>query len=168
LGGDVWPWLWSGSAGACCASPLLLERGEGQGEESISTNARCILGKALVKLQLHETSTSHGMLSIAIQTVFYVGIIALLYLCWRLSKWPKWRIRVVVYGWAVVFLWTILWAVVLPMSLRNVMDSQTLSDCFPDGTMAAGTLFAGWFWPLIIVLFSRYRDRKRKGDDHVA
>jgi hypothetical protein len=47
----------------------------------------------------------------------------------------------------------------LAMSLRSVMDSKTLADTFPDGTVAAAPLVAGWFWPLAVVGLSNYRER---------
>ena len=74
----------------------------------------------------------------------------------------------VVYGWALVFLWALLWAAILPMSLRGILDSQTLVDTFPDGTIAAGALFGGWFWPMIVVAIRSYQERRKTGDDHVA
>ena len=107
-----------------------------------------------------------------ITTIFHIlefgSFIALLISFWRVSKWPRWKIRVVVYGWALVFLWALLWAAILPMSLRGILDSQTLVDTFPDGTIAAGALFGGWFWPMIVVAIRSYQEHKKTGDDHVA
>jgi 4-amino-4-deoxy-L-arabinose transferase-like glycosyltransferase len=108
------------------------------------------------------------MLSIAIQIVFVVGFIALTVLIWRVSKWPRWRIRSVLYGWAAIFLWALLWAIILPRSLRGVMDSHTIADTFPDGTIAAAALFGGWFWPATIVFITSSQASKTRGDDHVV
>jgi TRAP-type C4-dicarboxylate transport system permease small subunit len=107
------------------------------------------------------------MLSVTIQIVFNAGFIALMVLIWRISKRPRWRIRSVIYGWAAIFLWAFLWSAILPMSLRGVMDSHTLADTFPDGTIAAAALFGGWFLPLILVAISN-SPRKKTDDDHVA
>jgi len=115
---------------------------------------------------------SLGHIRAMITTIFHIlefgSFIALLILFWRVSKWPRWKVRVVVYGWALVFLWALLWAAILPMSLRGILDSQTLVDTFPDGTIAAGALFGGWFWPMIVVAIRSYQERRKTGDDHVA
>lgn len=107
-----------------------------------------------------------------ITTIFHIlelgSFIGLLILFWRISKWPRWKVRVVVYGWALVFLWALLWAGIVPMSLRGILDSQTLVDTFPDGTLAAGALFGGWFWPMIVVAASNYQDHKKTRNDHLA
>jgi TRAP-type C4-dicarboxylate transport system permease small subunit len=107
------------------------------------------------------------MLSVTIEIIFNAGFVALMVLIWRVSKRPRWRIRSVVYGWAAVFLWAFLWAILLPFSLRGVMDSRSLADTFPDGTIAAAALIGGWFLPLIVVAISN-SPRKKTGDDHVA
>jgi hypothetical protein len=85
------------------------------------------------------------MLSIALQIIEGASFIALSVLIWRVSKWPKWRIRSVVYGWVAIFFWALFWAIILPMSLRGVLDSHTIANTFPDGTIAAAALFVGWF-----------------------
>jgi NADH:ubiquinone oxidoreductase subunit 6 (subunit J) len=108
------------------------------------------------------------MLSIALQIVMVASFIGLSVLFWRVSKWPRWRIRVVVYGWAASFLWALLWAIILPMSLRGVMDSQKLVNTFPDGTIAAAALFGGWFWPATIAFITSAQASKNRGDDHVV
>jgi len=71
------------------------------------------------------------------------------------SRRPRWSVRAVVYGWAAVFLYALLWAAILPMSLRGVMDSHAIAQTFPDGTVAMAALAGGWFWPLIVVLIRR-------------
>ena len=115
---------------------------------------------------------SLGHIRAMITTIFHIlefgSFIALLISFWRVSKWPRWKVRVVVYGWALVFLWALLWAAILPMSLRGILDSQTLVDTFPDGAIAAGALFGGWFWPMIVVAIRSYQERRKTGDDHVA
>ena len=107
------------------------------------------------------------MLSVVVPIVFNAGFVALAVLIWRVSKRPRWRIRSVIYGWAAIFLWALLWSAILPMSLRGVMDSHKLAATFPDGTVAAAGLFGGWFLPLILVLISN-SPRKKRGDHHVA
>jgi hypothetical protein len=108
------------------------------------------------------------MLSIVLQIIECVSFITLSVLIWRVSKWPKWRIRAVVYGWAAIFIWALFWSILLPMSLNRVMDSHLRADTFPDGTIAAAALVGGWFWPFIIVVISGYRNRKKTGNDHAA
>jgi NADH:ubiquinone oxidoreductase subunit 6 (subunit J) len=95
------------------------------------------------------------MLSITLQIAMIIGFIALMVLIWQVSRRPRWRIRAVVYGWAAVFLYAFLWAGILPMSLRGVMDSHTIAETFPDGTIAMAALAGGWFWPLIVTLIGR-------------
>ena len=102
------------------------------------------------------------MISITFQILECASFIGLLVLIWRVSKWPGWRVRAVIYGWAAVFVWALIWAVLLPMSLSRVMDSHLRADAFPDGTIAMAALVGGWVWPLIIVAISSYQqDRKR-------
>src|SRR4026207_1398044 len=108
------------------------------------------------------------MLSITLQILMLASFIALLVLIWRVSRWPRWRIRAVVYGWGASFLWALLWSILLPMWLKGVMDSQTLHSTFPDGTFAAGFLFCGWFCPAIVVAIRSNRDKRKAADDHLA
>jgi len=110
----------------------------------------------------------HVMLSVTLQVVMFASFIALLVLIWRVSKWPRWRIRAVVYGWAAVFLLAIFWTALMPRCCRNLMDSSTLANTFPDGTIAMAALFGGWFWPLIVVGIANCRDRKTTGNNHAA
>ena len=98
---------------------------------------------------------------------FIAGFVALLVLIWRVSQWPKWPIRAVIYGWAAIFIWAILWAGILPRSLRGVMDDHTMADAFPNGTIAAAALFTGWFWPAAIVLITKALAAKKKRDSRV-
>jgi len=107
------------------------------------------------------------MLSIALQIVEFVSFIALLVLVWRVSKRPRWRIRAVVYGWAASFLLSVFWCFLMPAFFRS-MDVHLPVETFPDGTIAMAALVGGWFWPLIVVAISGYRDRKKTGVDHVA
>ena len=100
-------------------------------------------------------------MTIAFQLLQFITFIALLILFWRASKWPRWRLRVIIYGWALVFLWAFLRAAILPFSLRNVMDSKTIADTFPDGTIVMGALAGGWFWPLIVVLINNHQSCKK-------
>jgi hypothetical protein len=85
------------------------------------------------------------MLSITLQIVMILGSIALIVLIWRVSRRPRWRVRAVVYGWATVFLYALVCTILLPMSLRGVMDSHTIAETFPDGTIAMAALIGGWF-----------------------
>ena len=101
------------------------------------------------------------MITIALQIIEIVSLVALFVLVWRVSKWPRWRVRAVIYGWAAVFLWALLWAILLPMALSRVTDAHFRADAFPDGTIAMGALVGGWVWPLVIVAISSYiQDRK--------
>jgi hypothetical protein len=118
--------------------------------------------------QLFSLGHIRVMLTITFQILELVSFVALLVLFLRVSGWPNWRIRVIIYGWALVFVYTLFWAAILPMSLRGIMDSHELVAAFPDGTIAAAALFGGWFWPMIVVVIRNYRDHKRIGDDHVA
>jgi hypothetical protein len=118
--------------------------------------------------QLFSLGHIRAMISIAFQIIEFASFIALMGAIWRVSKWPRWRVRAVVYGWAAVFVLALFWAILLPMALSRVMDAHLRADTFPDGTIAMAALFGGWFWPLIIVFISGYRDRKKSGVDHVA
>ena len=109
------------------------------------------------------------MILVTLQIVELVSLIAVFVLIWRVSKWPKWRVRAVIYGWAVVFLWALFWAILLPMALSRVADAHFRLAAFPDGTIAGAALFGGWIWPLFIAAISSYvQDRKKTGVDHVA
>jgi|ERR1041384_1536442 hypothetical protein len=108
------------------------------------------------------------MLFIALQIIEIASFIALLVLIWRVSKRPNWRIRAVVYGWGASFLLALFWCALMPACFRGAMDPHTLAATFPEGTFAMAVLVGGWFWPLIIVGFSRYRERRRTGHDQVA
>ena len=108
------------------------------------------------------------MLPVLIQFFMLVSFVALSVLVWRVSKRPSWRIRSVIYGWGLFVAWSLIWSFLLPMCLRGVLDSHTLNDTFPEGTLVMGTLFGGWFWPLILVELSNYGDRKKKVDDRVT
>ena len=99
------------------------------------------------------------MLSTAIQILVFGSYIALLVGVWRVSRIPGWRIRAVVYGWAASVLWALLWSVILPLSLRGVLDHDTIHSSFPEGTLLMFFIFLGWFWPAIVVNFSRWRTR---------
>lgn len=119
-------------------------------------------------LSIGGSLRSQVMLSIALQIVMVASFAALLVFIWRVSKWPRWRIRAIVYGWAAVFFWAFLWAILLPMSLRGVMDAHKLAATFPDGTIAMAALVGGWFWPAVMVAISSFQGRKKRGSDHVA
>jgi hypothetical protein len=108
------------------------------------------------------------MLSIALQILMFASFIALMVLVWRVSRWPKWRVRAVIYGWGASIVWALFWALLMPIWFRGVMDSHTLATTFPDGTIAAGFLFGGWFWPMAVVAIASYRERKKSADDHVS
>jgi hypothetical protein len=108
------------------------------------------------------------MILIALQIAELVSLIAVFVLIWRVSKWSRWRVRAVIYGWAAVFLWALFWAILLPMTLSRVTEAHFRADAFPDGTIAMAALFGGWVWPLVIVAISSYfQDRKKTGVDHV-
>jgi hypothetical protein len=70
---------------------------------------------------------------------------------WRVSRWPNWQIRAIVYGWGLLFFWSLVWAVVLPNVWRGKMNPRDFTDAFPDGTLALGFLIGGWFYPAVIV-----------------
>jgi len=108
------------------------------------------------------------MLSIILQILMLASFVALLVLVWRVSKRPTWRTRAVIYGWGASVIWALLWALLMPIWFRGVMDSRTLVSTFPDGTIAVAFLFGGWFGPLIVVGISGYLDRKKSGGDHVG
>ncbi|HVU07597.1 MAG TPA: hypothetical protein VHG89_03540 [Verrucomicrobiae bacterium] len=102
------------------------------------------------------------MISIALQIFEGASLIGLLILIWRVSKWLGWRVRAVVYGWAVVFVWALFWAILLPILFSRIMSPDLRAKAFPDGTIAMAALVGGWVWPLIIVAISSYKqDRKR-------
>ena len=107
------------------------------------------------------------MLSVTLQIAETVSFVALLFLIWRVSKRPRWRIRAVVYGWAAVFLWAFFWAILLPMWFKGVLDSHTMLEAFPDGTIAMAALAGGWSWPLTIVAISSYFERRQQRTDHI-
>jgi hypothetical protein len=108
------------------------------------------------------------MLSITLEIAMFASFIALMIVIWRVSKWPRWRIRAVVYGWAAVFFWAMFWAGLMPILFRHLMDAETRARTFPDGTIAAAALFGGWFWPSLVVMAGVYRDRRKTGGGHVA
>lgn len=108
------------------------------------------------------------MLSNTLEIAMFASFIALMIVIWRVSKWPRWRISAVVYGWAAVFFWAIFWAGLMPHWFRDLMDAETRARTFPDGTIAMAALFGGWFWPLIVVGVSFYQDRRKKGGGNVA
>lgn len=107
------------------------------------------------------------MLSITLQISMFVSFIALMVVIWRVSKRPRWRIRAVVYGWGACFLWSLFWALLMPMFFRGMMDSTTLAATFPDGLFAMSFLVFGWFWPAVMVGISNYRERKKREYEHV-
>jgi len=108
------------------------------------------------------------MLSVTLQLLMVATFLALTVLVWRIAKRQGWRIRAVVYGWALFVVWALFWSLLLPMWLRGAMDSQTLSQTFPEGTWTVGFLFGGWIWPLILVEIRHYQERKKRVDDTVA
>lgn len=107
------------------------------------------------------------MLSISLQIVEFVSIIALLVLVWRVSKRPSWRIRAVVYGWASFFLLSVFWCLLMPAFFKH-MDLHLPVETFPDGTFVLAAIVFGWFWPTVIVGISGYLERRKRGVDHVA
>ena len=58
-----------------------------------------------------------------------------------------------------------LWALLMPLLFKGVMDSQTIADTFPDGTFVLAMLVFGWMWPFIVVGIAWNLERKRRGDD---
>jgi len=100
------------------------------------------------------------MLSVTLQVLMVATYLALTVLVWRMAKRQGWRIRAVVYGWALFVVWALLWSLLLPMWLRGAMDSHTFSETFPEGTWTVGSLFGGWIWPLILVEIRHYQERK--------
>jgi len=91
----------------------------------------------------------------------FVTFIAVLYFVWRISKKPKNRIRTIVYGWGLLFLWAVLWAIIFPfVILKGAMDYQTIAKTFPEGTFVLAGFFGGWFYPLIIVIIRDAMFRK--------
>ena len=104
------------------------------------------------------------MFSIAFQILMLASFLALSAVVWRVGSRPSWRIRAVVYGWALFVVWALLWSLLLPIWLNGVMGSDTVSQTYPEGTWVVGFVFGGWFWPLILVEANRYRERRRKMD----
>ena len=111
---------------------------------------------------------SRIMLSIALQIVMFASFIALLVLIWRVSKWPRWRVRAVIYGWGASILLAGVWAMLMPWLFRGVVDAHALETTFPDGTLVMGMLAGGWMWPLIVVGIASNLERRKRADDHVA
>ena len=99
------------------------------------------------------------MVSATLQILIFVSFLVLVVLVWRVSKRPKWRVRAVIYGWGASIVWAVFWAVLMPIWLQGMLDSNTLAATFPDGTIAAGFLVCGWFWPLVVVILSNYRKK---------
>lgn len=101
------------------------------------------------------------MLSIVLQILMAATFVMATVLVWRMAKRQGWRIRSVVYGWALFIAWAFFWSLLVPMLLRNRMDSLTLSVTFPEGNWMMGFLFGGWVLPLVLVEMSHYRERKK-------
>jgi hypothetical protein len=108
------------------------------------------------------------MLSISLQIVEFVSFIALTVLIWRVSKRPRWRIRAVIYGWGLYFLWALFWAALMPMWFRGKMDSNTLVATFPDGTTAMVFLVFGWCFSGVVAAISSNRERKKRGNKDIT
>lgn len=109
------------------------------------------------------------MFSIILQILELASFIALMVVVWRASKWPRWRIRAVVYGWGLSFLWSFFWAVLMPMWFRSRMNSHAPpANTFPDGTIAMAFLVGGWFWPAVVIGIISYLDRRKRKDDKTA
>lgn len=108
------------------------------------------------------------MLSVTLQLLIVSSYLALTVLVWRISERQGWRIRAVVYGWALFVVWAVLWSLLLPMWLRGAMDAQTLSQTFPEATWSVGFLFGGWIWPLILVEIRACKERKKRVGNNVA
>ena len=106
------------------------------------------------------------MITIAFQIAENASFIALFVLIWRLSKRPGWRVRTVIYGWAAVFVWAVLWAFLLPLLFYWLVDSKLQADAFPEGPIVVAALFTGWIWPLVIVVIRSFGGRKKTGMDH--
>src|SRR3954468_21084242 len=106
------------------------------------------------------------MLPIALQILMIASFVALLVLVWRFGKRPNCRMRAVIYGWGASIVWGLLWAVLIPMWFRGVMDPHTRVATFPDGTIAVALLFGGWIWPLAVVGMSDDLHRKKSGGNH--
>ena len=108
------------------------------------------------------------MISIALRILMVASFIVLSALVWRFSKQRRWRVRSIIYGWGAFILWALIWALLLPLSLRHVMDSQALVTTFPEGTWVPAFVFGGWLWPAILVELSNYREFKKRSDDRTA
>ncbi len=91
------------------------------------------------------------MLVAALQIAELASLAYLLSIIWRLSKRPHWRIRCVIYGWAAIFGWSLIWAVFAPSAFRSLLDSKEMINAFLDGTIAMACLVGGWFYPAAIV-----------------
>ena len=108
------------------------------------------------------------MLSATLQILMVVTFFLLTVVVWRVAKRQGWRIRAVVYGWALFVAWAVLWSLLLPMWLRGAMDSHALNETFPEGTWTVGFLFGGWIWPLIIVEIRQHQERKKRDETPVV
>jgi ABC-type transport system involved in multi-copper enzyme maturation permease subunit len=105
------------------------------------------------------------MLSIALDIAMFASFVVLLVLVWHVSKRPRWRIRAIIYGWGLSIILAEVWALLLPILFRRVMDSRTLAATFPDGAFVMAMLAFGWMWPTVIVGISSYLEcRKRRAD----
>lgn len=91
------------------------------------------------------------MFSRLFQIAETVTFLCVLVLIWRVSRRPNWRIRAIIYGWALLFLWSVIWAMVFPIMLRSKLNSPDFKDAFPDGALALAFLIGGWFYPAVIV-----------------
>ena len=108
------------------------------------------------------------MLSITLEILMVVTFLVLTVFVWRVAKWQGWRIRAIVYGWALFVGWAVLWSLLLPMWLRGAMDSRALRETFPEGTWSVGFLFGGWFWPLLLVKIGQRQKRKSRDETFVV
>lgn len=101
------------------------------------------------------------MFILIIQFLEITSFLVLLALLWMVGKKPGWRMRVIIYGWALSILWGLLWCAFIPILLNNFLDKKTLQAAFPDGTLVMGLLVSGWVWPVLIVGIIKIRERKQ-------
>ena len=103
------------------------------------------------------------MIGFIVQALFFGTFLVISRLVFRTACIPGWETRAIVYGWGVFFLWALCWTILLPMSLKGTSYFAEVRDSLPDGQLAAGSLFGGWFWPAVLSWLASKRMARGSG-----